>query len=304
MDCFCAAIPDPVTRELFAEQIASYLNLSSAVSSEYCNRYKPEVSLSPSLIRVGKRVSLKRLPALVRLTGSVASTPFSFTRKSCVLLERVGVAVTNNEPVLIVGETGTGKTTAVQYLARQLNQKLKVINMNQQSDATDLLGGFKPVQMRTIMFPLRDEFEGLFSATFPDKMKFLRHVSNSYGRNDWKLLLDLMVETEKKAMIVVKNMSSDLTLKLKKLEEEESKNETSAKKQRRSKKSRAPDDKLEEKEEVVEKLKQNSLLMSQWEELKGKLEQARGHVEKSKSALAFSFIEGALTKAIVEGILF
>jgi midasin len=46
------------------------------------------------------------------------------------------------EPVLLVGETGTGKTSAVQYLADKTGHHLVVINMNQQSDSADLLGGY------------------------------------------------------------------------------------------------------------------------------------------------------------------
>ena len=38
------------------------------------------------------------------------------------LLERVAVSVSNNEPVLLVGETGVGKTSSVQYLAQQLGK--------------------------------------------------------------------------------------------------------------------------------------------------------------------------------------
>jgi midasin len=50
-----------------------------------------------------------------------------------------------DEPVLLVGETGTGKTTAVQQLANMVGKKLHVLNMNQNTDSSDLLGGFKPV---------------------------------------------------------------------------------------------------------------------------------------------------------------
>lgn len=42
---------------------------------------------------------------------------FAATRPSSVLLEQLAVCVTKGEPVLLVGETGTGKTSTVQYLA-------------------------------------------------------------------------------------------------------------------------------------------------------------------------------------------
>ena len=48
-------------------------------------------------------------------------------RSSLHLLENLAVSVKYNEPVLMVGETGTGKTTLVQELAMRLGQKLTVL---------------------------------------------------------------------------------------------------------------------------------------------------------------------------------
>ena len=70
-----------------------------------------------------------------------SAASFAFTRQAITLLERVTVCMARNEPVLLVGETGVGKTSSVQYLAQQLGHTLRVVNMNQQSDSTDLLGG-------------------------------------------------------------------------------------------------------------------------------------------------------------------
>jgi midasin (ATPase involved in ribosome maturation) len=42
-----------------------------------------------------------------------------FYRHSAVLLEGVARAVEGGEPVLLVGETGVGKTASVQFLAEQ-----------------------------------------------------------------------------------------------------------------------------------------------------------------------------------------
>lgn len=67
--------------------------------------------------------------------------PFASTRLSSSLLERLAVAVQHKEPVLLVGETGTGKTSTVQRLAYLTGHRLRVINLNQQSDSVDLMGG-------------------------------------------------------------------------------------------------------------------------------------------------------------------
>ena len=73
------------------------------------------------------------------------------------LMERVASAVAEAEPLLLVGETGTGKTTSLQYFANQIGKKIVPFNLSQQSESGDLLGGFKPVDMRSLMLPLKED---------------------------------------------------------------------------------------------------------------------------------------------------
>ena len=56
------------------------------------------------------------------------------------LLERIAVCVQLSEPVLLVGETGAGKTANIQHLASLCGRRLLVHNMHVQSDSTELLG--------------------------------------------------------------------------------------------------------------------------------------------------------------------
>ncbi|KAL2334884.1 hypothetical protein Fmac_016097 [Flemingia macrophylla] len=81
--------------------------------------------------------------------------PFVEISSSLHVLERIACCVKYNEPVLLVGETGTGKTTIVQNLASRLGQKLTVFNLSQQSDVADLLGGFKPTDEGSFVTALR-----------------------------------------------------------------------------------------------------------------------------------------------------
>ena len=53
--------------------------------------------------------------------------PFVEIRSSLHLLERIVCSGKCNEPVLFVGETGTGKTTLVQNLSMRIDQKLTVL---------------------------------------------------------------------------------------------------------------------------------------------------------------------------------
>ena len=61
-------------------------------------------------------------------------------RRMALLLAR---ALKFNEPVLLVGPTGCGKTTIVQMLSPS---GLKIINCHQQTEASDFLGGLRPVR--------------------------------------------------------------------------------------------------------------------------------------------------------------
>lgn len=67
-------------------------------------------------------------------------------RRMYTLAER---CVRHMEPVLLVGETGVGKTTVVQALALMRGQRLHAINVNQHTEAADLIGGFRPARGRS-----------------------------------------------------------------------------------------------------------------------------------------------------------
>ncbi|KAJ9076840.1 AAA ATPase midasin [Entomophthora muscae] len=106
-------------------------------------------------------------------------------------MERILACVHLTEPVLLVGETGTGKTTVVQHLAGLMNQKLIAVNLSQQSDSSDLLGGFKPVDGKALAFPLFETFQELFCATFNAEMnrEFIAKAHKFFLRGKWANLV-------------------------------------------------------------------------------------------------------------------
>ncbi|UJR34182.1 hypothetical protein I4U23_021588 [Adineta vaga] len=83
---------------------------------------------------------------------------FAKTRIAMFILERIARCVQMNEPVLLCGETGCGKTTLVQYLAQKTGNRLHVINLSQQSDAVDLLGGYKPFDSLLLLKQIYRDF--------------------------------------------------------------------------------------------------------------------------------------------------
>jgi cobaltochelatase CobS len=55
-------------------------------------------------------------------------------------LEKIAYAVANNLPVLLVGETGVGKTLSVRYLAWKTNNGLRRVNLNGATTVDEFLG--------------------------------------------------------------------------------------------------------------------------------------------------------------------
>ncbi|KAK3220425.1 hypothetical protein Dsin_014395 [Dipteronia sinensis] len=147
----------------------------------------PVIEQSSSELRIG-RVTL---PCSEKLNLHDQTSQFVKIRSSLHLLERIASSVRWNESVLLVGETGTGKTTLVQNLAKMLGQRLTVLNLSQQSDVADLLGGFKPMDARFLCIPLYKEFEYLFSKTFSimENNEIFSYLQKVLSERDWKKLL-------------------------------------------------------------------------------------------------------------------
>jgi len=84
----------------------------------YCTQYQPSppTSNAAGVVSVGRSTLQQKLPPKPSLHRQ-STSKFAFTRPMTAMLERIAVAVSNKEPLLLVGETGTGKTSAVQYLA-------------------------------------------------------------------------------------------------------------------------------------------------------------------------------------------
>lgn len=264
IDIFCCSIPALDERLRLAKEICVRLGIIELKAEYYCNSYKPNVSLSPTTLSAGQSV-IKRQSEL--LTNK--KSKFSFTRPSACLLERIISCINLSEPVLLVGETGTGKTSSIQYLAQTIGQKLIVINMNQQSDSADLLGGYKPVDLKYVIAPIKLEFEFLFREYFSvqHNQQFLQHIANCFKAAKWSTLMTLMKHSQ--------------TAAVKRLQEQ------------------AQPTKVGEKRTKELKLK-NSEFLSKWVTIGVKLNKLSIQL-KQQNALAFSFIEGSLVKAIEKG---
>ncbi|KNA10543.1 hypothetical protein SOVF_143350 isoform A [Spinacia oleracea] len=187
--------------------------------------------------------------------------PFVEIRSSSNVLERIACAVKWNEAVLLVGETGTGKTTLVQNLATRIGQKLTVLNLSQQSDVADLLGGFRPMDPQYICVPLYKELEILFSDTFSVKGNpgFLPKLNKFVIDKNWKSVLKMFQNAIQKVDVI--------------------------KSFRPGSKRKRPLDKR---------------ILGLWEIFSQKVDIARKQLASS-SGMVFSFVEGAFVTALRNG---
>ncbi|KAG4379536.1 hypothetical protein GLYMA_16G004800v4 [Glycine max] len=224
---------------------------------------KPIIQDSFTDLRIG-RVSLQySKPHLQQ-----HKRPFVEIRSSMHVLERIACSVKYNEPVLLVGETGTGKTTIVQNLALRLDQKLTVLNLSQQSDVADLLGGFKPMDAQSVYVSLYGEFLSLFTKTFPKENNdgFITRMQNYLEDHRQKFLIDKNGEALLKRLQIAVGKSVKLI------------QPGSSKKRKRP---------LEEK------------LIQEWERFCIKLHSVCQ--SNRSSAMMFSFVEGSFVTALRNG---
>jgi ABC-type multidrug transport system fused ATPase/permease subunit len=98
------------------------LDVAEADLCTFLENHSPSVELSESDLVVG-RCRLARRKTRLAATAMAQRFTYAFTKPALRLMEQLAVCVRRYEPVLLVGETGTGKTSTVQHLARSLNQE-------------------------------------------------------------------------------------------------------------------------------------------------------------------------------------
>jgi midasin len=67
------------------------------------------------------------------------------------MMALIGSCLHHSEAVLLVGETGSGKTSVCQAFARTLGKQLIILNCHQHTETSDILGGYRPVRSRELI---------------------------------------------------------------------------------------------------------------------------------------------------------
>lgn len=276
-DCFIGALPSGYSKSHGVDIIAQGLHLH-AERVRYClESRKPQYERNGTAFQIGRASLPKRKrPHGAKPSGSrIDIPPFATTNHVLRTLESVAVAVRQAEPCLLVGETGTGKTTIVQRLADLLDQKLTVVNLSQQSEAGDLLGGYKPVNIRALAVPMKEEFDELLELTFSSKRNqhYINTLGKSIAKSRWERALTLWQE----ALRMI-----ETRLKLADPQVDMSNSEPHAKKR----KLQSP---------KIQKLK------SRWDNFASEVDTFQKHLASGSRGFAFSFFEGNIVKAARKG---
>ncbi|KAG0682446.1 hypothetical protein C6P42_002987 [Pichia californica] len=283
IDCFTSAIVENDPIEYLIREIGSILEIPTSRIELQLSKHVPVIDIFDDSIRIGRsHVEKHKIIGLHKYQNKIAvgnTTSFATTNHSARLMEKIGVGISMCEPLLLVGETGTGKTTVVQQMAKLLNKKLTVINLSQQTEVGDLLGGFKPLNAKSIALPLEEDFEQLFARSFSTKnnAQFLKLLSKCFNKSQWKNVCRLWKEAYKMAKTTFQKTDSEQH------SEEDSDDESSKKKKR----------KLNDSEK--------SEIMKEWKSIQTRVNNFEKQVVDMNNSFIFKFVEGSLVNAVKKG---
>ena len=126
------------TREDRAHVLAALEELFPSVQRESC------VSITPEKLQIGwARLHRHKFSSMADTVGGA----YAMLPAVASLLESIAECVSLNWMSLLVGPSGTGKTTAVRTLAQLCGRDLLELPLNNGTDTSDLLGGFEQVDM-------------------------------------------------------------------------------------------------------------------------------------------------------------
>jgi midasin len=210
-DIFMAACPDVTVRRQFIQDIASPVwGISVQLAIRYIETRSAPITNTNSLyIGVGRaKIAVSNIDsgdvAVVKMSNTFAQTNYALR-----LMEAIGVCVRENEPVLLVGETGTGKTTILQELAKLVGRDMIAQNLSLQTDSADLLGGYRPLKLAKLARNIYEQFIHLFTGTFSQKqnINFLEFAALALQKEQWKKLSQCFIRASQFGLDKVKQQN-------------------------------------------------------------------------------------------------
>ena len=205
---FASAAPSKAIQEQrnsIASFVATKLGLSDETQNWLLNAKTPRLEVERDIDGRAMAVVFGRTTIAVDSINNIATSriPQNFNphKPAIRLLSQIAGCVTEGEPVLLTGETGTGKTSVISYLAHLLNRPLLSLNLSNQTESSDLIGGFRPVSAQIPAAELQQEFSELFRHSFSKKRNeaYSEALENAIHSAKWKTVVRLWSEAAKKA---------------------------------------------------------------------------------------------------------
>ena len=301
-DVLCGMLPSGPGRLRVLTLVAAVWGVSADEAKHRDEAHKPVARLGEGAVAIGRAT----LPA-ERFSLETERSSWSNTGHAMRILERVASAVQCVEPVLLVGETGTGKTALVQQLASLAGVPLTVVNLSNQSESSDFLGGFRPAGARHLCLPLLPRFREAFDATFDAEANaaFLHRVVRYAERRKWTHLLHAFrVGVERVAKLAAE--ADDSLLREETATVDSSTKTTKTPKTGKTKKTGKKRSDAEDAETSAPSPKRrrrtlSSSLVETWRAFERDLTAAERAVQGSGDGPVFAFVEGALVSALKEG---
>ncbi|KAJ9639642.1 AAA ATPase midasin [Knufia peltigerae] len=271
VDCYGGYLNDDELHNVVAASIARQMSISPQQMRHCLDDGFGSVVDNGTFVQIG-RSSLLRIPSRRRPSQK---TPFALTKYAQRTLDRIAASASCSEPCLLVGETGVGKTTLVQHIATLVGQELTVVNLSQQSEVSDLLGGLKPVTTRSLVLPLVEKFTALFEDTFSAKRneKFNIAISKAVAKQNWPRLMLLWNEAIQLAAGSLATTTDPPN----------------------------PDDPERAAKRRKLATPKYDALRRRWADFAEDAKRIRAHVERGDKNHTFAFVEGRLVHAVREG---
>ncbi|VWU53406.1 dynein-related AAA-type ATPase, putative, partial [Hepatocystis sp. ex Piliocolobus tephrosceles] len=122
--------------------------------------------------------------------NNVFNHSFLLTSVHRPILYEIMEAIYNKESLLLIGDTGVGKTALVDYISKLFNKKLHVFVFSEQSEASDLIGNYYPFNMSVKTNELLNKFQNFVT-------NYFAMYTNTKELNLFFLKLKIMISEKK-----------------------------------------------------------------------------------------------------------
>lgn len=133
-------------REVVRNTLVSKLGISQSVLSDgylYSLEFSPQESASQDCLDL----SLAKLHvSKERLLETMNEYEIVLTPHTCRMIVLLLHCMANKEPSLLIGPTGSGKTTCCAVVCAALQKALITVNCHRHTETSDIVGGFRPVR--------------------------------------------------------------------------------------------------------------------------------------------------------------